>query len=254
MAGLWTCRATPSLKPDRDYDVLLALNGVTATLVVDGTDVFSHAFEPRVIDGLSFGLNTGMVGLGADNATARLDNLFVQLLPPEITLEQTDDFTDDPVILFAEESGDWQVNDASYDGTPDGELGVSLIHLGQSLATNSILELEATLTTSHVGGFVFDYYGPNDFKFVAVSVETDELLIGHYSRKGRVVDASVPVSLASDNNYDLAVTIKGTTVSASLGNQAIVGHVFNAVSVDGEFGLLTHNGASFVRQRYVPDR
>jgi hypothetical protein len=35
-----------------------------------------------------------MVGLGAENAVARIDNVAVQVLPPEITFEETEDFTD----------------------------------------------------------------------------------------------------------------------------------------------------------------
>jgi hypothetical protein len=39
------------LKPDTDYHLLLALNGTTATLVLDGSDVFTHILEARVEDG-----------------------------------------------------------------------------------------------------------------------------------------------------------------------------------------------------------
>ena len=75
---------TPAqLRPDRDYNVLLAINGVTATLLVDNDDVLSHVYEPRTdADGFQFGLNAGFVGLGAQNSRARIDNVLVNVLAP----------------------------------------------------------------------------------------------------------------------------------------------------------------------------
>ena len=68
------------LKPDTDYDLLLALNGTVATLVVNNQDVFTHVFAPRVdLDGFMYGLNAGMVGIGATNSKARIDNVKVQV-------------------------------------------------------------------------------------------------------------------------------------------------------------------------------
>ena len=50
-----------------------------------------------------------------------------------------------------------------------GDTAVSLVDmgLGRGLELNAILELEATLNTEHTAGVVFDYYGPEDFKFAA---------------------------------------------------------------------------------------
>ena len=98
---------------------LLALHGTTATLVVNGTDVLSHTFAPRVVDGFSYGLNNGMVGVGAYDSIAYLDNVAVQVLPPEITFENTEDFTDGVADLFAgQRTGTWQIAGNRYLGAP----------------------------------------------------------------------------------------------------------------------------------------
>jgi hypothetical protein len=57
-----------------------------------------------------------------------------------------------------------------------------------------------------------------------------------------VIDASVPVSIDPASDYDLKVSLKGTTVSVELGGRALLGHVFNAVVVDRRFGVLTRDG------------
>jgi hypothetical protein len=58
------------------------------------------------------------------------------------------------------------------------------------------------------------------------------------------------ITIEAGIDYDLAVSLKGTTVSVSVresGQQnwkAMVSHVFNAVVVDGSFGLLSKDGSS----------
>ena len=81
---------------------------------------------------------------------------------------------------------------------------------------------------------------------------SDKLIIGHYTKKsGWVQDASMSTTVNAGQNYTLGITLKGTTVSATLSNanggfQAVVGHSFNASGVDGNFGLLAVSGtASF---------
>ena len=158
------------LKPDRYYSVLLALNGTTATLVVDNKDVFSYAFAPRVDpDGFSYGLNAGLVGIGAFNSKARIDNVVVQILPPEITLEETEDFTDGVADRFTEgDLGTWQIEAERYLGylPIDDEIAFSNVDL--HISTVSLIGLDATLGTDALGGVIFDQYGPDDYKSTGV--------------------------------------------------------------------------------------
>jgi hypothetical protein len=137
------------------------------------------------------------------------------------------------------------------------DIALSLVNIGltSGLEPNSILEMEATLNTQGIGGIVFDYYGPEDFKFASIDVAANRLVIGHHTAKdGWVVDAETPVSLEADTDYTVFLSLKGTTVdlkvrqadSTSQGYLAVLGHVFNAVTVDGDFGLLSKDGgASF---------
>jgi hypothetical protein len=238
---------TPSqLKPNKDYDVLLAVNGVTATLVVDNQDVFTYAFAPRVDEyGFSYGLNCGLVGIGSENSKARIDNVAVQILPPEITYEDTEDFTDGTADLFQEQSGDWQIVGDRYDATPaaGGDLAISTTEL--TIGMSSLLEFDATLSTEVIGGVVFDLYGPEDFKFVTLSAATDQVLIGHFTaRHGWEVDTSADWTIDAGTDYDLGLTVKGTTVSVTVDGQAVVGHGFDGLTVDGAFGMLSRDGAS----------
>ncbi|MHC4088881.1 MAG: hypothetical protein ACYSVY_01125, partial [Planctomycetota bacterium] len=248
------------VKPNTFYNMMVAVHGTTATLLVDGVEFFTHTFDARVIDGWSYGLNTGYIGFGSDNSRGIYDNIIVQKLPPEITFEDTDDFTNttDAADLFDGPTvGDWTFVDNRYEGSPavGDDIALSLVNIGltSGLETNSILEMEATLNTQGIGGIVFDYYGPEDFKFASIDVAANRLVIGHHTaRDGWVIDAETSVTMEAGTDYTVFLSLKGTTVdlkvrqadSTSQGYLGVLGHVFNAVTVDGDFGLLSKDGQS----------
>ncbi|MHC4431816.1 MAG: calcium-binding protein, partial [Planctomycetota bacterium] len=246
------------IKPGRLYNILVAVNGTNVTVIGNNTEVFSHTFDARIIEGYAYAINAGMIGFGSDSSRGVYDNIAVQVLPPEITLEATEEFPDtDAAVDFVPESGLWQNSGGRYDGTPGagGDIAVSLVDLGidRGLDVNSLLKIEVTLSTQDTAGVVFDSYGAGDFKFAIISAENNQLIIGHHTkRKGFVYDAVFDTVIEAGTDYVLNVSLKGTTVSASVKEagseywQAIDGYVFNAVTVDGDFGLLAKAGtASF---------
>src|SRR5262249_5636697 len=213
-------------------------------------NAFTWTFPPRVLDGVSYGLNKGMVGMGSDNSRGVYDNVVVQVLPPQLTLDHYEDFSDGVANLFTgAQTGTWAVNAGRYDGTPPaGDVGWKLVDLGlpHGLHADSYLELEAkvrTGTTGTTGGILFDQYAANDYKFAALDFQGQKVIIGHVDpRHGWVVDASFPKTLAANTDYVLNLTMRGASVTASL-NGAFVGTwSFNGVAVDGKLGLLTRNG------------
>jgi hypothetical protein len=253
---------TGGLKADKYYNLLLAVNGTTATLLVDNKQVFTHTYQPRVIDGYAFGLNSGLVGMGSRNSRGAFDNIQVQILPPQVTLDTKEDFNDGLAQLFAgEPSGAWSVDGGRYGATPSVETAMSLVDLGANLKVSSYLELSGKVNATGFAGYVFDRYGETSFKFVAIDANADRLVIGHYTKRGGwAVDASFATPIEAGQDYTLNVVLKGSTVSAKLNPQpngsaqAIVGFAFNAATVDGSFGLLATGGpASFDDVRVKTD-
>jgi hemolysin type calcium-binding protein len=247
---------TPAqLKPNTDYQVFLAVNGLAATLVVDNEDVLTHVFAARVDDdGYSYGLNYGLVGLGAQNATARIDNVVVQVLKPEVTYEYTTDFSID-ASGFTTVQGDWNLADGRYytDSSSAGSEALSAFDL--KVGPNSSLEFSATFNSETFGGFYFDYYGEHDYKFAGVLADSDEIVIGHWNAKRdeMVYDVVAQIGFNIDSDYDLQIALKGPQVSVAIGVEDaygdviyhdILAHLFNAVVVDGEFGLLSMGGST----------
>jgi Ca2+-binding RTX toxin-like protein len=238
---------TPAqLRPDTDYRVLLAINGVTATVVVDNEQVMSHVFEPRVdADGFTYGLNRGMVGIGAYDSVSRIDNVEVRILKPEITFEDVEDFEDGVADrLTGVSTGAWTLAGGRLDGAPLAGEDFALRAWDLSVGPNSTLELEATLTTEAFGGFFFDHYGEQDYKFAAIAPAAGQVVIGHWSRGGVALDAVADLPFATGAEVGLRVSLSGTTLSVAVDGHEVLGHVFNAVVVDGDFGLLARGGAS----------
>ena len=247
------------IKPGIFYNMLVAVNGTNVTVLVDNKSFFSHTFAPRVDpDGWVYGINDGMVGFGSDNSRGVYDNIAVKVLPPEITPEGTEEFPNtDGIVDFVPVSGTWTgiaEGQVRYDGAPNGDpMAVSLVDLGvdKGLEVSSILEYEVTLNTEKIGGVVFDYYNADTFKFAAIDTEADQIFIGHHTQKsGWVTDAAYDVDIEAGVDYVLNLSLKGTTVNASVKEvsaqnwEGMVGHVFNAVTVDGDFGLLSKDGSS----------
>jgi hypothetical protein len=247
------------------YNMLVAVNGTNVTLLVDNKLVFTHTYQPRIVEGYTYGLNYGYVGVGSDNSRGTFDNIRVQVLPPQVTFDDTEDFSDGNADLFtAGNTGGavWSVSGQSYTVTPVGGATMSLLDLGPNhLNHQSYLEMGAKLNTQDRAGFVFDRYGDESFKYVAIDADADRLVIGHYTKKGGwVEDAFMSTTVNAGQDYWLGVTLKGTTVNATLSGaanasfQAMVGHSFNASTVDGNFGLMAVSGeASFDDVRIKTD-
>ena len=147
-------------KADTFYNMLLSVNGLTATLIVDNVAVFTHTYAARVVDGYTYGLNYGFVGFGSDNARGSFDNIAVNVLPPGVTYDRTEDFDDGAAQQFTGmQAGSFTVNAGRYDGVATaGGTSIDAIDLGlgHGLESGSHLELAATVRATAIGGIFFD--------------------------------------------------------------------------------------------------
>jgi Ca2+-binding RTX toxin-like protein len=232
---------TTALKADTDYNVFLALNGSTATLRVNNKITLNYTFGTRVDEyGVEHFLNEGMVGLGANNAKAAIDNVVVQRIAPEMTAELTVDFSS-PATVGTLFPGGLTIVDNRFGLTATAGAAIELADM--TVAPASVLGLEGVFKTAGQGGFVFDCYGPEDFKFVALSEDTGQVMVGHSTaRYGVVIDAAWVRTIDAGTDYTLGLTIAERTVSVTLNGAAVSSFAFNALITDGAFGFLSLTG------------
>ncbi|MEQ1827017.1 MAG: hypothetical protein ABL921_13765 [Pirellula sp.] len=256
-SGWITDKQTPvQLKSDLWYDVIVSINGTAVTVVSDKKSL-SHTFSTRVIDGISYGLNWGLVGFGSDNARGAMDNISVNVLPPQLSIVGSDDFSTAALPMFGNFStGSWTVSAGRYLGnSASSDYAINMIDISgvTRLPSTAALELSATLSTNSRAGVVFDRYDNGDFKWAAFDVKYDEIMIGHYTSRGGWATDKIAsfAALTANVDFKLSLFIKDSSVSLSVSNLAgtsssLTSHVFNAVAVDGGFGLLLRGGtASF---------
>ncbi len=231
------------IKYGKDYNLLLALNGTTATIVVNNGDSLSYSFAPRIdVYGLPHNLNEGMVGLGANNAKASIDNVNLQVIPPQITLTATDEFDTGPELVVGE-TGTWTLSGGYLVGEPEDGQTLALAVGELTVGPAYLLQLETTFSTETTAGVVFDQYDIDDFKWAAYSKTTSQVMIGHYTaRDGWVTDNAI--SYGIEGEATLKVVLKGSTVSVMINDDPAVSHVFNAVVTDGRFGLIAKDGSA----------
>jgi hypothetical protein len=185
-------------------------------------------------------LGDGYLGLGSVESVIGAAGFRVQVPTPPITLSVTDTFEGSTNLLAG--SGSWQLDAGGFDAVSFGaEPAVATVPF--EVAPSALLELETTLLTTAIGGVVFDVYGPQRFKFIAVSAATGELLIGHYTSAGWVIDASIPVSLESGAAVTLRVALFGNVATVWLDDTKVAIHGFTSLLNDGDVGLVARDGS-----------
>ncbi|MBL8481106.1 MAG: hypothetical protein JNJ60_02840, partial [Rhodocyclaceae bacterium] len=220
------------IKPDIQYDVLVAVNGTNVTVSVAGVNYFSYTFTPRLdSEGNPIPLNKGYVGVGVDGGKATVDNFALQILPPAITLSVNDPFTGAPSFeVMTPQSGQWAMSGGTYNAqSPAGATAVSLADVGKSIAYSAILELETTVRPGSMGGLVFDYYGPNEFKFVRVDAARDVVEIGHAAVKGGLkIDMTFAKTLDDTTAHALKLSFAGAAITVSADGATLGTYGFNS--------------------------
>ena len=238
------------IKPGVYYNMLVAVNGTAVTVSVNGASAFEYVFPAQIVDGQAVPLNKGLIGLGSQGARGTFDNVAVQVLKPEMTLDETETFEDGVANRFTVPGavGTWSITGGRLNTTPaPGATNLSLMDFGRRINVNNYLELTSRVRTSGVAGIVFDQYSAGDFKFVAIDVPNQRLLIGHQAPNGGwVVEHQIARTLLATQDYDIQLILRGAAISVSLNGAFLVSWGFNAAVVDGRFGLVARGGpASF---------
>ncbi|MCB9929003.1 MAG: hypothetical protein H6844_06280 [Alphaproteobacteria bacterium] len=244
------------IKPNQNYHVTVAVNGTNVTLQIEGVNWFTYDYTPRYEGGEPVPLNRGMVGVGMDGSRGKFDNFRVQILPPEWTLEATDDFegTVDEVPNV-EQSPTWAELGGVLGGTANGGTpAVQFVELGATLAANSHLELQVDVVANGQAGLIFDSYDDQNYKFVVLDAATNRLVIGHSTTEhGIVQDFSVAVNVGS-GSHNLMVGMQGAGMEVRVDGALVSSYGFNAATVDGQFGVIVMQGeAAFDNLRVATD-
>ncbi len=221
------------LRDGTEYELTLVLHGGVATIYVDGGNATSFSFNEA--------LNTGLLGLGTDNAKAKFDDWQVQKLPPVITMTVSDDFESESG--YEGQSGTWTLGGGSLAGDP-GEDSYAVATQSLEVQVFARLWMEAQIATGGTAGLAFDVTDASHFKFAALDVAGDQVLIGHVQGGKAVIDASIARDL-SPAGHAFEVSLHGGSVSVEVDGQVALAHAFASIVTDGAAGLFALDAAEF---------
>ncbi|MFS6827004.1 hypothetical protein [Cyanobium sp. ATX-6F1] len=251
-AGTWFVdnQTNAQLKAGTDYVVLLSVSG-TAVKLTQGITSVSYTFAARIDSfGLRHSINDGVVGIASTGGTkAQIDDVVVQSPPKTITLDKTVDFssTSPASQLFTQPkntTGAWATSSGRFNGTAASAAAPAVNLIGTLITPGSLLDITTTLKTGGQGGIVFDYHGPTYYKFVTLSADTNQLLIGYVKNGTTVIVRSVSISVSASKDYNLGVSLRGNVVNASINGAVVASTIFNETLTDGGYGLISLKGAT----------
>src|SRR2546425_2027617 len=249
-SGWITDNFTPfQAKADTTYSLLIQVNGTNVIVNASGK-AFSYLYGPRVVDGENQGLNKGLLGFGSDQSRGTLDNIKIQVVPPQITLDTTEDFSDGAAnLMTGTTTGAWAVTpaDGRYTGTPAAGATTATvgIDLGAHLQPGSYVDFTTQVKTAQMAGLVFDQYAVNDYKFVAIDVVGQRVVVGHLDpTRGMVIEQAIAKVLSAATDYTLSLSLKATSVAVTPNGAYVTTWAYNAPVVDGSLGLFTKGGSA----------
>jgi hypothetical protein len=235
-----------SVKSNTWYDLLVTVNGLIVTVLINGASQLQAQYDPRYIDGKAYGLNMGYVGVGSNNSQGSFDNISVKELPPQSSFANNEDYSDGVADLFTgDRSGTWTISSGRYAGTPSAIApAVNVLKMPVSVTADAYVELESQITLSGVAGLVFDYYSTDDYKYATLDTSTGTLTIGHHKRNRNVADFTTTVTIPAGTDQRFELTLRGLTVNALLNGVTVATFSFNGDVVDGGLGLIVRTGSA----------
>jgi Ca2+-binding RTX toxin-like protein len=182
-------------------------------------------------------------GMGTDS----LESGFASAIPasahPAFTNQISTDFSSGVPALVSAKSGLWSLQSGRYQGSAAGTT-TAVSTITNSLLSSTYVEYQETIKTSVMGGLVFDYKGPTDFKFAAVDLRTNQLIIGHRTAAGFVNDAVITRSLSAASDQLLGISLQGKVVKLFVNGVAGPTFTFSSAVFSGQLGMLSSGGAS----------
>ncbi|MAE64572.1 MAG: hypothetical protein CMJ18_09920, partial [Phycisphaeraceae bacterium] len=139
-----------------------------------------------------------------------------------VPLPLGEDFDDGLANLFEPRAGNWFVNGVGrYRGAAEvGADAVSLLEMAEPLPVAFRIDTTVRGKTGPAGTLkngvvVFDYHGPDDFRFAGAFFGANQWRIGQVSAGSWITDASRGQSITTDVDYDLDLVIEDGSVSLS---------------------------------------
>ncbi len=182
--------------------------------------------------------------------------------PAPVSFPYADDFSDGVADGFESVSGVWDVTDGAFEVsglTRTGDNGVAVLEFDQPLPETFEVNVQLNSHSArgqYENGFVvFDYQGPNNFKFAGARVGANYWTVGHFDGSWHN-DARLSERIDTDTAYGMNVDVDGGCVTLTVNGQQKVTYDFGESVNEGQVGLAADHAESHFDNLSVgvPDR
>ncbi|MCA9039809.1 MAG: hypothetical protein KDA65_05615, partial [Planctomycetaceae bacterium] len=240
-----------SINLDTPYMLHLSIDGSVVKLSVDGEVITSTTFATPI--------TSPKIGLANKNGVTQFDNFTAGMTAPkqQSILPYVNDFeTGDTSELNFVGSHRWSVRNQNggqklvFNGANQYGLGVAYLNVeGLMPSKYEIVAKVAAHDGSNVwhdGFLIFDYQGPNDFKYAGMFVGQNEWVIGHYQgnwgNRLAVYDLdALGLSLNAHQEYTLLVEIDELDVDLYVNGIRRLSATFEDGIYQGPAGVAGYN-------------
>ncbi|MCA9040853.1 MAG: VCBS repeat-containing protein, partial [Planctomycetaceae bacterium] len=242
-----------TINTNTPYAVHVRIDGEMVYLSVDGEYITEAMFAAPVTG--------GQIGLAGYNAVTQFDNFIVDEKVSQGSsslLPYAEDFNDEIAnnLAFVGENR-WGIytdsGDKSLIFNGRNNYGLGVAYLDTEFPMPDQYEIVAKVksnSTANVwydGFLIFDYQGPNDFKYAGMFVGQNQWVIGHYQgnwndRIAQFDMDDVGGSINADQEYTLFVTVNGDNVELFVDGLKRVEGTFVGGIAKGSAGVATYNG------------
>ena len=237
----WLSIANKSVEftPKEWNHLKVEFTGATATVTVNGTEVFTYIDTDSPI-------TSGKIGLRSYGGSASYRNLTINGTAVEAVAKPSG------IVGFSQYDNTWSLDEGMLKLVTDG-FG-KIVYEGQDLSKGSV-EVEMHLDSSRpIAGFIFDVQeagaGADNFRGYEVSLDTDDktFVFGKHDHNWQsIVNKSADFN-ASDWNT-LRIDFDGTTATVYLNGNEIYTYEDNTSTplMHGKIGLRSYDGSASFR-------
>ncbi len=208
-----------------------------------GNDLLEGGFRTS---GGNVGTDQILSGTGTDT----LSNNFtagVPSVPLTMTFEVSTDFSSPVSSNFSTVSGFWSQGSGLYQTTSYSTTSPSVSILKVSPGQSSSLYYQATVNTRGLGGLIFDYKSPFDYKYAAIVPASNQVVLKQVSGQTTIVVATSSKFLSTGADTRLGLVLNGSSVTVYVNNMSAMTHNFPLSVSTGQVGLLGLNGQTLFK-------
>ena len=245
-------QAVTAISPNQTFAYDAHGNMITRT---DSTGNYSQGYDPEnrliTVNKSGVGLTAFAYDANGQRTTALTPdgNLTHTPFPTYETTYHTptrDNFSLDPLGRWTANTGTWQWNGDYYDGSNPNQQALATLNSPTFTSNGTLaasIQVLATNPNQQNGFLIYDYQSNSNYKFAGIDALNNLAVVG-YRSGSNVVSTSSPLTLDTDQWYDVKVVLSGNQAKLYVNGIYRHQYTYSAAFTGGKIGFRVTKGQS----------